>query len=785
MAIKRTKKRLQNIFSLASRGKIMLLVALMLALLSYRPQTQQACGPISQEAIFTFSVHPDFPLEKYAAGQLGVLQPSYARSYLYVAYRYFAGLSFDQTEQKAVASVWNDRLDMSSDESQPDAVKIWLEARSKVQGLTPVAEITVFRTPAKEAFQSYLNCPDDAFKSAAKTLNERIAKFGAGSAAVKEWVQAQDEVFKNCAEGQSIPAPAASNSQAVFQADRNYQIAAANFYAQNYDAADQLFSGIAADKNSPYRLIAPYLAARALVRKGMLLVAEEGKVDAATLRLAEARLKKIVSDNSLSAIHANAQQTLSYVSFRLNPQGRLQELAQAIMKKNAGQGLRQQVWDYTALMNKFVKDDDESLRKFENLPTAERADDLTDWVMVFQVTDKPALDYSLQKWSKTASLAWLVAALSKVDAGHARTADLLAAAAKVPAGSPAYASVAFHQTRLLLESRKTDEARNLLDGVLAQGRASLPPSTVNQFLSLRMHAARNLDEFLKFAQRPPTAFSYNIDGRELPSTADEIKEDAALKDFAKGRLAFDEDSRAILNQKFSLSLLKDAAANQTLPAYLRREVAQAAWARAALLDDEATGKELAALLQNLAPDLKAGLNDYLNAASGNDKKFAAIYLLLKYPGIEPYVDAGVGRQTPLPEIDNYRDNWWCADFISGLDKLNGVIDPDSPAPATDGKVPTPEFLIPSQVAMAIKELAKIRALGTAPNYLCAQAVRLATLKPADPRAPEMLHLAVKSTRYGCTNKETGRFSKMAYDHLHKNYPKSEWAAKTKFWYKGD
>lgn len=784
MAIKAEKNLLKKSFSFINKSKFVLLIALVFALLCYHPQPQEACGPSFQEAIFTFSVHPDFPMEKYAAGQLGVIQPTYARSYLYVAYRYFAGINLDPAEQKAVASIWQDRLNTNFDDSENSAIKMWKETRSKVPGLAPAAEIQVFRNASKDNFQQYLNCPDDAFTSATKTLNERIAKFGASSPQVKEWVQAQDEVFKNCSEGQAIPASASTSAPAILQADRNYQIAAANFYAQNFDAADNQFTGIAADKNSPYRVIAPYLAARALVRKGML-VAEEGKVDAAVLKVAETRLKKILSDSSLSPIHANAEKTLGYVNLRLNPQTRLHELAQAILKKNSGANLRQQVWDYTVLLDKVAKDEEEGGRKFASLPTAERSDDLTDWVTVFQVMDKPAIDYTLQKWSKTSSLPWLVAALSKVEPTHAQVPALLAAAAKVPVNSPAYASVAYHQVRLMIGAGKKDEARTQLDNILAQGKASMQPSTINQFLSLRMKLAQNLDDFLKFAQRAPAAFSYDEDGREIPSTASEISEDTSLKDFSKGRVAFDEDSCTVLNEQFSVSLLKDAVAAKTLPTYLRREVAQAAWARAALLDDEATGKELGLLLQGLAPDLKEALNGYLNAASGNDKKFEAIYFMLKYPGIEPYVDAGVGRRTPLAEIDNYRDNWWCADFISGPNKLNGSVDPDAASTTPDSKVQAPDFITLTQRAIAIKEGAKIRSLGTAPNYLCAQAVRLATLKQTDPRSPEMLHLAVKSTRYGCTNKETGRFSKMAYDLLHKNYPKSEWAAKTKFWYKGE
>jgi hypothetical protein len=52
-----------------------------------------------------------------------------------------------------------------------------------------------------------------------------------------------------------------------------------------------------------------------------------------------------------------------------------------------------------------------------------------------------------------------------------------------------------------------------------------------------------------------------------------------------------------------------------------------------------------------------------------------------------------------------------------------------------------------------------------------------------PRVPEALHLVVRATRIGCTDADTGAFSKAAYDLLHQCYPKSPWAQKTKYWYK--
>ena len=60
------------------------------------------------------------------------------------------------------------------------------------------------------------------------------------------------------------------------------------------------------------------------------------------------------------------------------------------------------------------------------------------------------------------------------------------------------------------------------------------------------------------------------------------------------------------------------------------------------------------------PELKPYLDTYVEAPGNDAKKFAAVYLMLKYPGTRPYVDEGIGRPTPLHQIDNYRNNWWCA-----------------------------------------------------------------------------------------------------------------------------
>src|SRR4026207_979960 len=102
-------------------------VSLVLVLLLTTTPAVRACGPFMVEAVFVHTVHPSYPLERYAAGRIGVGQPTYARSYLYVAYRYLAGPGFTPPEQKALTSLWKDRLEFGWSAGDEDYVKTWLE----------------------------------------------------------------------------------------------------------------------------------------------------------------------------------------------------------------------------------------------------------------------------------------------------------------------------------------------------------------------------------------------------------------------------------------------------------------------------------------------------------------------------------------------------------------------------------------------------------------------------------------------------------------------------------
>ena len=753
----------------------LILVALLMA--ASRPSV--ACGPFSLDAIFTFTAHPEFPLEKFAAGEIGIVQPSFARSYLFVAYRHLSANTFSAQEQKALLALWTDRLDFTYPDYDEEWPKVWVAARQKVPGLGAAPKISAYRHREKpNEYETYINCQKDAFETAASVLDQRIKKFGVDSGAVKDWVAAQDQVFANCSEGQVIPSAAAADADPVLRADRAYQIAAANFYAGNFDNAKIQFEAISLDKSSPWRETAGYLVARSLLRKASLGPAET-KND--SLTQSEDQLRKILNDRSLAAAQPAAGRLLNIVRLRLHPEIKLRELAASLLKKN-DETLKQDLWDYTLLLDQFVGDDSTDKKK---LMTAQlRQDDLTDWIDTIETSGTEALEHSLQRWHETSSIPWLVAAISKVKSDNPQAAALISAAGKMDQASPAAASTSFHQVRLALEAGKLDQARTQLDQVLTRQKGQLPVSSLNLFLSLRMRLAKGLPEFLTYAQRLPAGFSWNEDEREM---AADLTDDSELKAII-GRSLFDRDATQSLNEKLPLSVLQQAAESKVLPEHLRRDVAQAAWLRAVLLDQPDTARQLVPILKTLMPGMTPFLDDYLSTAR-EASKFSAIYSWLKFPGLQPVVTAGIGRRTPLNEQDPLRDNWWCAAAFKPEPSTEGKGEDDekqdslSLVVAMKSEMQAPAFLSAAQKAAARDEHARLAALGAAPNYLCRLVIQWVERNPADPRSPEALHLAVRTTRYGCTDKETGKWSKAAFDLLHKRYPSSTWATKTPYWFK--
>ena len=770
--------------------KKIMMIGLLFILAMSLPDTGNGCGPTVPNTIFSYTYHPDFPLENFLNGKLGVLRPEYANSYLYVAYRNLIGTGFTEKEQHEILKRWNRFWGTSSEiENVPNEPREiidadWIRARKNVPNAPEIRFIRKSRSEQKGGqYVWYLNCNDHAFATAVKTLRERISQFGASSNEVTEWLRGQDIVFSNCSEGsnasstKNIPPLVGGGMHPLISADRSYQIASAYFYSSDFETAEKMFRAIANEQSSPWDKISRYLVARSLIRKASL-DAGPGKNDQKLLAQAKAELTQILVDPYLKEIHDAAEDMLNLVESRLAPEKRLKGLADALLKKDNADNLYSDLADYMYLLDQFPAKPD---------------DDLTDWLMHIGKKDT---EYSLKKWNETRSLPWLVAALSAMKPDQPEAASLIEDAQKIEPSSPAYPMVAYHNIRLFIESGNREAARKKLDLILSELKNTIPQSSLNLFLEERMSIAQNMAEFLVFAQRVPVGIFYDEIGREMPYDGQEF--DSELMKF-KGMPLFDKDSGYILNELLPISLLMDISRSDALPEHLRREIAIAACVRAILLDDYKTARELSPIMLKYFPQENKHLMNYEVVKKESERKFVAAYILLKYPGMRPYIAKGVGKLTPLNKIDNYRENWWCSlkpgvDF-SAPNRIKGYLysqmqkkpdtDNSSESRNTSNKSKRdgwPEFLTSGQIETAMHEKSMLSQVPTAPNYLTKIINDWAKLHPKDPRVPEALYLAVRSTRYGCEDTETSKYSKQAFQLLHKKYPDSEWTKKTPYWF---
>jgi tetratricopeptide (TPR) repeat protein len=437
---------------------VMLLVAVRMEL--------PGCGPFLPRALFALEHEPEKPAEEFARGQLGVLQPGYTRDYLIVAYRHLAGIGLTEAERTALYPPPTPQAEGQSRRNP------WLEARNRVPGVKPVTDIDAYRvvkTPG--AYDSYLNCHDDAFQTAAATL-QRISQ--RGPAATAEWVAAQDQVFTNCSAGPVIPA-------STPDPERAYQVAAAKFYVGQFDAAREDFERIAADTSSPWHSLAPYLAARCRLRKGEY---------AEAVRLFE----RVLADPAAARWHVSARGLIEFTRAKADPAGRTRELAAAVLQPGSPT-LARDAFEYHFLLD------------YRTSPP--REDDITDWILTLQ---QGAAPHAVERWRATRTAAWLAAALVKVSTGDAAVPELLAAAREVKPDAPAFATVRFHSARL----SPGEGARSTAEEAL---RAQLPASARNLFRAVLLREARTFEEFLRYAPRTAVGAEYDVQQAKPDSSA--------------------------------------------------------------------------------------------------------------------------------------------------------------------------------------------------------------------------------------------------------------------------
>jgi hypothetical protein len=536
--------------------------------------------------VLFYEVRPDWPIDQYVDGHLGIVQPTYARSHLVVAFRYLSGNPPSAVEREAFRELLRHRLHEYPDGARPaDPVEQWERLRTTIRGVE-------YKWPPNreragvDTYDSYTNCTDDAFATASATLALRMKTFGAMNPAVLRWLDAQETVFANCSGGEARVPAYDPSLPAVLRADRRYQIAAANFYALRYDDARAQFLAVAGDKDSPWQKTARLVATRILIRAENLGVPVH---EADPLAIADEELRAILADASMKSMHDAAWDLLAVTTFRRDPEQRLRDAVKGITGgETSARRVRTHFADYTILLDKDVKGDDE----------------LTDWITTFQSGNAA---HALERWQATKKTHWLVAALTHVKPDDPAVASLLEASS-----STAEPSVVHHRARLQLAAGRDDEVRTELDRALARDIAM---SARNQLLAQRRGVARTLAEFLRNTPAKPVGEGQDV--LDPQAARPELPPDAAV----------------VLNYWMPLKTLQFAVKDDTLPAEIRDPLKRAVTTRAALLE-KPTFETAYLIVQD--DDRKP----YVDALDGG-------YLNWWCKG-GSRVDADVANATPLP-----------------------------------------------------------------------------------------------------------------------------------------
>ena len=742
----------------------------------YCPRLGETCGPFFSAAVFTRKRGPDRPLKDFARGKIGVVLPDWREAYRIVAYRYLESKPLSDAEQQALLDHFDADRRIDPPEQLTRALADWTSARAQYAH-EPAPNPPQEYRPGDYAFNAVPNCLTSAFITAVATLKDRANRFGPKSPELEEWIRGQDAVFSNCGRGNNVPPELPATANPLLRADRAYQIAAAHFYvdgAEGYENALRGFQAIADDKSSPWHTLAPYLVARTLIRQASIVAAGQNRTfDPALLAKAEAQLEAILKDSEQQSMHDDADSLLSFVNYRLHPAQRATELGKVLAEGGTGAHFGQDLVDYTWL---------------ERSSPSVAHDDLSDWLSASRSSEG-----LITKWRATGSVPWLVAVLWQLQPGDAAFAEVMAAAAKVPASSEAYPTVAYYRARLARESGDAELARQVLKAAMAQNK-TLPLSAVHLFQDELMQVAADFDTFESHVWQNPIEFDDEA-GDITPCAKPDVPECGPQ---------FSPAAATLLNTRSSAEVFAHVALSPTLPANLRHRMAPSAWARAALLDQAEVANQVALAAGEAQPALKPYLQQYSQAKNREERQFAAVLAILHFPGLRPYVDGPYPRLTAFQAIDNTRDNWWCGDVGGDVMEVNftkqwrdnekmpyAFLHPGtgtSAAPATtDGQLAGPKlplvgypaFLDAAGKKRADAEWRSLFALGSASRYLPRVVIAWGKKHPDDLRVPEALYLAIRAMRYGSSNE----LSHAAFLLLHQNYPQSEWAKKSPFWYK--
>ncbi|HXQ46142.1 MAG TPA: hypothetical protein VN806_05965, partial [Caulobacteraceae bacterium] len=579
-----------------------------------------ACGPPPQGPSYVDVFGGQTPdLVAFYGGRIGLVMAQSPRARLFMDWRLLHGQPVGAAAGAGLSVPCCD----NSDPQIWDATDAWLKARAQVAGVVAPSDTSSIMTdlPLPDG-SSRPNCFVDAFTSATATLNARIATYGASSPFVKAWVDAQDVVFRACGGTAATLPPPPADAPEWLKADRAYQAAALALYLGDNAGAAGDFAAIGHDGGSPWRPMAPYLTARALLRQAKLTKTPQAY--AAAAHAVDALAAAPASEFG----QGDAAGMQRFLLEHQNPPKALAQLETELLAPTLTPDAASAFRDYVDL-NAKTTPSPELLDWIETLkgaatgaPVADPTSDQATQAAVAKRAQAFSLSHAQARWQATKDPAWLIAALALADPSDPTAPALAADAAQVAPSSPAFITAAYQRVRLTINTAPEAETRAFLDGILARG--DLSTSDRNLFTGERMQLAEDEARFAQLALR--TRLCGDDTGKDgcVRSNFNEEEEYTNIYD-ETGKVGLGPDAMALIDR---MPLAERAAlvTDMDLPTALRLDIALTTWTRAVLEQDDGQISALSVALEPLLPAEKTNLVTVAKTPSGPGKRFAEFFI---------------------------------------------------------------------------------------------------------------------------------------------------------------
>lgn len=763
----------------------------------------EACGPFFTSYIYA----PDefdryYPLVGHEAilnSEYGIILSNWGSEYMYPIYSDLINKKFTDKIKGALTSFYEGTYYPRN--NIDDAIKQWQEARKLVT--SKEKQINAYKYD-EDGYYIYANCLSSSFITAAETLEERAKIYNKEE--IKEWLDGQDAVFANCGQAEELGFSSdltafignksgsfidffariydfikgifakvflffrnifpgeekvskqisAINASELLKYDKEYQQAAAAFYQNNFEEAEELFKKIADNQKSPWRGYSALALARVYIR--------DQQYDKAI-----AQLEKILRDNYLSQFHKAAKSSISFVNFRINPKQEMKNNEEVLFASNDSNEIVNNLENFSSLFYRnfhygfwfWAKDisEDEYNEYFDDYEkyVFKEGGDFSKWLYVWwNPKGADYLNFALQKYEEQKSLPWLLASLKLMTPDNPSRDKIIQDSLKIPEKSSAYFTATYYRLKLFIKMGKKQEVKELIDRLLNTINFEKMPSVKNHLYDLKMQVADNLRDVLSYSMMTVVA------------TDDE---DTAVSPVQTDEKFLDKRIKIFFNEYLPMEKWVEIASNNELfPDSVKEQIRYIAFVRAFLLDDIAAAGKMANLLSVNDKTAQRDFADFLRVSNIEEKKFAAALVILDYPRLgnvlNGKIDEAIGIES-FKGMDPYNYDWWSCSYENHKDYDLEFVK---------------KFISSQEVEKAQLENKKIYNI-TFPNYLPDLVINYAIKNQNDPRVPEALHLVVIYNRFaGCKDDETTNFSKKAFQLLHKNYPNNYWTKETPYYY---